>query len=452
MTGISPFGVERWDLRNDPKLNYGVEKGLTLGADYRGVEAFQEGQMKAHSKIIGKVPGLGKLQSWMNEFLFDKYIPGLKARAYRSLFDRYKSTYPEWTDGKVAEVAARDTNNRFGGINYEQMGRSVATQDLFRTAALAPDWLESELRTFGSMFGEGGKIPRRDFARMAIGLWAASRVLNYVVSGQGHYEAPFGVALKGDDGREKIYSVRTLPGDFFHAVSDPGGFLAGRVAPLAKTGAEMALGVDERGHKLPKTGIVMNVLRNTAPIPVQTAVKAVSGEVPDLTGTDQLVKSIGGTVQPYRSEAEKLAGQIASNRTESGPVDDSQLRRHQAVLHLEDEIRGGRAGIPDLNQLVVSGQLAPEQAKQVVANIKHTAGLDPEKARLWSAASRAPMKDFLQIYSVATPDEKNALAQLLIKKRIAYIKRANTTLTPQERAADPTLRQLQRLFPTAPLF
>jgi hypothetical protein len=452
MSGISPWGFERGDLRTDPELSFGVRHGLELWPDYRGVEAFQEGQMAGHSHTIGKIPGLGKMQAWMNDFLFQKYIPSLKIRAYRSLFERYKDVYKDWSPEKAAQVAARDTNQRFGGINYKQMGRSVATQDLFRVVALAPDWLESEIRSFASMFGEGGKIPRQDFTRMAIGMWAAARVLNYVISGQGHYEAPFGVAWRGDDGKEKIYSVRTLPGDFFHAVSDPAGFLAGRQAPLAKTATEMMRGVDERGHKIPPTGIFMNVARNIAPIPIQTAVKSLSGQIPDVTSGDQVVKALGGTVQPYRTEAQKLAGQIASSHSEMGEVDPAQLRRHQAVLELENQMRAGRVQVQDLNQMVLHGTIAPEQAKQVVNNVRQTTGMDPEQARLYSMASRAAMPDFLRIYSAATPEEKHALVKLLVMKRKAYVKHVVTDLTPAERAADPTLRTLQRMFPTQPLF
>ena len=31
----------------------------------------------------------------MQHFLFDRYIPGLKARAYKSLFERYQNTYSD---------------------------------------------------------------------------------------------------------------------------------------------------------------------------------------------------------------------------------------------------------------------------------------------------------------------------------------------------------------------
>jgi ribosomal protein S18 acetylase RimI-like enzyme len=452
MSGISPFGIERWDLRNDPVLAKGVEQGLTLGKDYKGVTAFEEGKLAGHSKIISKIPGAAQLQTFMQEFLFDKYIPGLKARAYKALFERYRKAYPDWTLDKAAETAAADTNERFGGINYRRMGRSVATQDLLRVVSLAPDWLESEMRFMARVFGDEGKIARTDVARMAVGLWAAARIMNYITSGQPHNEAPFGVAIKDKDGKEKVYSIRTLPTDMLHAVQDPGGFLAGRASPLVRSAVQTYTGRDEFGRKLQTHDIFTNLLRNAAPIGVQTAVKVATGETPEVTNTDAAAKAAGLTVFPYRTEAQKLAAQLASDHSESGAVDQAGLRRHQALLHLEDQLRDGSITHQDVYQMVESGDLSVKEGKQATKVVQETKGMDPDMARLWSRASRLPLPDFLNVWGAATNNEKSSLAPLLIKKKQAYIKKAMTDMTPAQRQTDPTFRWVRTHFAADPLW
>lgn len=455
MTGVSPFGLERIDLDKDPLLGKLVNNGLTIGKDYKNITAFEDSKMGGHSKIIEKIPGANKMQSWLEDFLFDKYIPSLKVRAARSLYERYKNAYPEWSDAKVSAVTAADTNERFGGINYARLGRSVATQDWFRLAALAPDWLESEVRFMGRTFGTEGKIARRDVARIAAGLWIAARVINELSTGNPHFEALFGVAHKDKEGNEKIYSVRTLPTDMFHAISDPGNFLAGRVSPLMRTATETISGRDEFGKKLPSHGLMLPAeafIRSSAPIPAQSIAKSITGEGPELSSPDQAVKALGGTAFVYKTEASKLAAELASERSESGPVDPSKMRHHQLVQRMEDDMRTGQMQLGDLNKLVEEGSLSVKDAKDISKNVRDTQGMDTDTARLWSRASRLDMASFLRVWDLSTNNEKAALAKLLTRKRQSYFKKMLSEATPQERLSDPTYQRLRQLFPQESLF
>jgi len=448
MTGISPLGVEKFDVDN-PIHRLAAEKGVWEGRDVKGADAFSEG-LVGHSKVIGAIPGLKQLQGWLQSFLFDKYIPGLKLRSFSRLIDSYTKAYPEWTQDRVAEVAAMDTNERFGGLPYKRMGRSAATQDWFRTVALAPDWLESEIRFMARMVGNEGKVARRDVALTAVGLWATARVLNYLTTGSMHNEAPFGVAVKDDEGREKIYSMRSIPSDLFHAVSDPGGFLKGRTSPLVRSGYEMYSGRDEYGRKLPQHAMVFDVLRNVAPIWAQTAAKAASGEMPDLTPADQASRAAGLMTRIYKTQAQQKAAELASNRAESGPVDKDALRHHQAVLEMQDRLRSGQMTPQDLGQMAAGGQIMPKEVKSIWKTVRETQGMDADSARLYMRASRLPMPDFLQIWDLATNKEKVALTDLLMKKRKTYYKKVFSEMPPSQRLADPTYRRLQQMFPQEP--
>ena len=52
-------------------------------------------------------------------------------------------------------------------------------------------------------------------------IWLGARVMNGLVSGNFHTEAPLVSFGKNDKGEETIYSIRTLPTDLIHVISEP---------------------------------------------------------------------------------------------------------------------------------------------------------------------------------------------------------------------------------------
>lgn len=466
MTGINPFKTDIPDIANDKMLQFGVEHSLTLLKDRHSESTWLDGLSSGPNSLLKNIPLVKDVQSHLQSFLFDKYIPSLKGRAFKALFAKYAGKLNDadaFSDllksredlkgykpiEAAARLAAEDTNERFGGLNYRQFGRSAATQDFLRLATLAPDWLESEMRFTKRLFTPGaeGSIARTDFVKMAAIMWGASRILNLITSGKPHLEAPFGVAHVDDNGNEKIYSVRTLPTDIMHAISDPEGFLKGRISPLGRIADEVYSQRDAMGRKQTGFGTAVDIARNVLPIPAQAITGAITGQSPELGNFDQGMKAVGGTAQVYRTAAQTKAAQLASDKSESGPVDPAQLRKHQALMEFEDRVRSGKMPITDIHTMVEQGSMPVKDAKTIMQNVKETQGMDPELARLYSRASRLPMRDFLQVYDLADNDEKMSLVKLLLKKKAAYFKTAAKDLTPQERQSDPTYQRLRKLFP-----
>jgi hypothetical protein len=436
MTGISPFGTEKIDLSTNPVLRDGVVHGLTLGKDYRGMEDFTEG-VGGNSGLISKIPVLGRLQNGLQSFLFDRYIPSLKARAYQSLVERYGSANPDWTPAKVSTEAAAHTNEVFGGLNYRLMGRSASGQDAFRLLALAPDWLESEARTLKRAITPGpeGAIMRQDLGRISLYTFGAARVLNMLTTGQPHLEAPFGVAVPDKDGSEKIYSFRTLPTDLIHAVSNPIGFLKGRVNPLTvRTAAEAYSGRNDYGQKVTPGQEVTDAIKNVTPISAQgvLGLQATGG----LTNFDQSMKAAGASVQKYRTEAEKMAMQFASDRTESGPVDPADLEKHQQKMKLEDGLRDGSITAQQVAQVV-----PPKEAREIIRATEPINGQAPTLLQL--RVKMLPMKDAIQVYQAGTKTEQAELLPILQKKLTQFLKSKST----EEMSSDAVYKELQQIFP-----
>lgn len=434
LVGINPFKYDHMDVNENPNLARGVRNGL-IRNDYRAEDNYSTGYA-SHSRLISKVPGLNRFQSAIQTFLFDKYIPGLKDRGYLKLYQDIQNANPHLLPDEIASRAADMTNDVFGGQNWRKLGVTTSQQDFMRMALLAPDWLISEVRMLGRAAGmmdkETGAISRKQMAIQMGTIWAACRVLNMLSTGQMHNEAPFGVAHKKDDGKEVIYSIRTLPTDLVHAVSDPEGFIRGRVNPLTvRPTVEFVTGRDAMGRRAPAATQVRDLIQNVMPIGVQGIFKG-----SQFTTPEQIAKAAGGTVSRYRTEAEKLADQYASDRMPSGPVNREELAQHQKELNLEDAFRQGKIARGDLERMLPK--------RRVTDIIRRTRGglnngpMNPLQARF----DRLPMSEQIDVWNAATPSEKNLLHAQMFTRRQAWLKQH----PPAERENEPIWRKMQDTF------
>ena len=184
MVGVNPFHITGPDILSGEKVDPSdpnsptiirklVENNFTTGTDYKAQQSSSEG-LSSGGGLLNKAPGVGKVignsLNWYQDFLFKRYIPALKARAGELLFHEYQRLHPDWSVDRVAKAAATHANDTFGGINWKAMGRSATTQDWGRLMFLAPDWLESEMRSGARLFNkdEGG-LGRAQVAKMALG-------------------------------------------------------------------------------------------------------------------------------------------------------------------------------------------------------------------------------------------------------------------------------------------
>jgi hypothetical protein len=463
MTGVNPFTLHGPDIIDgakvdpaDPQsptiLHKAVEQGATLGADYKALQEHSEG-LAAGGGLMRMIPGVGgKLSSaldWYQDFLFKRYIPAIKATAIEHMFREYQNMHPEWSVDKVAKAAAMHANDSFGGINWQAMGRSATTQDWGRLLLLAPDWLESEMRSGIRLFNkEEGGLGRKQVAMMAMGLWGVARVLNYLTTGQPHLEAPFGLAVQNKEGKETIFGIRTLPTDLLHAATDPVGFVKGRFSPTVRLGTETVTGRDQFGRKMAPGDLWVDILHQVAPIPLQSLGQAVSGTGPEIGNVGQAAKAMGGTAQTYQTPAQKMAADLAASHTEDGPIDPAGMARHRQVLRIEDQVRAGEMSYPDLMKMTYqTDQIKESELKKITDNLKKTQGMPAPMASLYSRASRLPAKEYLQLLDVSNPAERAALVPLTIQVQKRYLNKAKKDETPDERQRDPVFQRFLNMIP-----
>lgn len=174
------------------------EGGLNMSAeDYLGFG-------KQAENIAGQFS-----KKWENAFgtpLFNKMLPALKLSSYEELVK----------NGMSKPEAGKLVNNVYGGINWEQMGRSRDFQNLIRATVLAPDWAETTLR-LGGNFGKAlnplhkSEVANRYRAMMAtiFASYVAHNVVNKITSGHYSYENDpghtFEIELGYTDSGEKRY-------------------------------------------------------------------------------------------------------------------------------------------------------------------------------------------------------------------------------------------------------
>ena len=160
-------GLEKFKAMT-PEISLLLKHGLTVGEmqDWsEGLLREQGGLTETVARKLGaeKLTNLierGKIKREMfTNSLFKRYFAGLKVEAaVIELNSRIKKAQKKGETPNVdllAEQVAKLINADFGGLHLGRMGRSKDMQKMLRLLLLAPDWTESNFRTFTGMFPFG---------------------------------------------------------------------------------------------------------------------------------------------------------------------------------------------------------------------------------------------------------------------------------------------------------
>lgn len=409
-----------------------------------------------NNSLIHKVPGVGKLMSNVEEKLFGGggYIDRLKAASWEKVVDQIQKRHPNWNTDQVDMASSKIVDAAFGGLNWKMLGASMNGVDALRLIALAPDFTGSQLLFAYHGLQPGGSIVGQSLMRIALYNFGVSRIANMMTTGSPQLQHPFSVV--SPDGKS-LYSIRTMPADIAHAMTDPRQFVYNRLNPLlARSAIEGLTGRDEQGKRVTYEKELHDLLRNVTPISGQNFVPGFRREGEGI-GTS-VMRGLGVSVEPGTSPALKMANQLAADRSESGPVDEDKLDRHRFVIQMEDALRSGTLKPQALNEAIQHETLSRDEVKQIWNNYKETSqGADGKPmneftARLYTRSSRLPMKDFLQVYDAATPTERKVMQPLMEKKGKQYLKKAQSDMVAGERQKDPTYQRLWRDLAHVPLW
>jgi hypothetical protein len=231
------------DYVNDPDVRGMVRGGMVLG-ETSGRELFHEGL--SGSSLTKHIPILGPKLAQYTDWLFNDYIPRLKAETGLHALERNQKRFPNLSKDELYHLTANQMNAAFGEQNYAMLGRSATTQDALRLAFVAPDFLESRAKFVGQA---GTKYGREQFQALALGaatMYVTARLLNKALDDEYHFEPKnaFSVIHNG-----KAYSLRTVQGDVLQASTDFETFMRHRLNPVfGRTAVEAITQRDEFGR------------------------------------------------------------------------------------------------------------------------------------------------------------------------------------------------------------
>jgi hypothetical protein len=446
-SGTNPFtGAEPIDYFNlTDNQKAAIRDGITTGNGRpSGGYLESEGVTSDPKSIVNKIPLLGGWNKFVEEKLFGPqgYITRLKFKTYDNLKGEILKSNPTFTDEQAGRLAAEQVNNKYGGLNYELLGRSAGTQRALRLMFLAPDFLESTVRSMGDIAQSHGSGLVKSFVAFNVAHWMAARALNYLTSPTGDTHPETGFSVLSPDGK-KQYNLRTTLGDFLHFAEKPWDFAMNRVNPaLVRVPTELALGVDQQGHRVSNDQKLFDTLRQTTPIPLQGLYPRQQITQPTLT--DQALQGFGVRAQKVFTPAETLALQIGSKRNDSGPLEGNALASAQQRFKLEDDLRSAislfnSTGDATAKQAATkaitdastgaNATISREQAAKIIkdANVYPT--------RLLASVEKLPLEDAFTVYATASMSERRKLDPIIQKKIASWGKQVGR--------GDKTPRQIQ---------
>lgn len=135
---------------------------------------------------------------------------------------------------------------------------------MMRLAYMAPDFTETRARFVNQAARPHGREQLTALVGGALAFYTAGRILNQMVDNDPHCDKPFSLVHSG-----KEYRLRTVQGDLWSAVSEPGKYVRNRLTPLASTSVMAAEGRDRFGRKQSLGQLAKDVAKSNIPIPLQ---------------------------------------------------------------------------------------------------------------------------------------------------------------------------------------
>jgi len=180
---------------SDPVLMHGVRNGLTLGLKQDWSESLLRektfiGKVLDKTKVTKEVKdAVNTFREAQAEFLFGELGAGLKAKSYMDTFKHEMKKYPGENPDIIAKRVASLINDDYGGLHLQRLGRNPTLQHVFRLAALAPDWTESNIRTMVKTLANKNKsqrelhLYRRFWGGVVLKGVGITALMNYAMSG-----------------------------------------------------------------------------------------------------------------------------------------------------------------------------------------------------------------------------------------------------------------------------
>lgn len=215
-------------MKNLPEAVFASKHGLKLSTEGHVMELAQQSSRKGIlKKAFGKLTDIH--QELFEKPLFQDVLPAIKISQFNQVYDDLIKHGMKTK--KAGRQAADVINSIYGGINWEQFGRSRTTQAWLRSSILAPDWAETQFRTAGGIVkgvmkpGSPELKTYRMILRNLFFAYASANVINKISSGHWMWDNEPGHTFEVDAGEtadEKKRYIRFMgtAGDFIRIPHD----------------------------------------------------------------------------------------------------------------------------------------------------------------------------------------------------------------------------------------
>jgi hypothetical protein len=409
---VSPFGLPPIDFEKRPLLKELVEHGLQL-VSHNALAEFGEGL--ASGGLLHRIPILGDYLKKYQEWLFQDYIPRLKATMAEHAVDRAKDYYKEdlasgkFTWDQLLENVGKQANAAFGEQNYKYLGRDPTLQDALRIVLLAPDFLEARLKFAGQAARPYGREQLTALILGAMIMGVTAQVLNIMFSDdhKPHWTRPFTIRIG-----KREYTPRSVVGDIMHLITDPRSFWYHRLNPLwGRPLLEVSTGRDLQGRKVGVIDSVKDILKSWVPIPMQGIFKDNMGESIYDSTINALLQSVGMSNYPYKSDFERYAIEILGEKWKG--ISKEQKEKSKFKRGLAENIREKKPeAVKDVLNAVKEKTITLQQAME----IRRRAREDPAL----SLGKMLTVPELLGGWNKANDAEKKILKPLIVKKYFTW--------------------------------
>lgn len=394
---VNPFKTPKIDLEQ-PLQRSLVEHGLMV-FNHNAMQEFGEGAYS--SGLINRLPIVGAVHKKYGEYLFGDYIPRLKMKMAVDAYERNTKRYEgKLSDDQVKELTAKQANAAFGELNYQMMGRNKTMQDVFRLAALAPDFLEARAKFAAQALKPYGTEQAAALIRLSALMTITAQATNFLLNGEAEWKHPFSIKIN-----ERYYTLRSVPGDIMHLFHDPRGFSYNRLNPtLARPVIEALTGKNSMGRNRGLVAQIVDWGKAHVPIPLQALQKD------DGTVAGAALQSLGiGSAKARTSAEEKARELLIQNHMPTGDRTPEQEDKARLKKKIGEAMRLNPGQLPpEAKQAEQEGKLTRHELMATRKNASRTV--------LANDVNRLTMDEALKVWDKADDKERVTLKPVMKMK------------------------------------
>ncbi len=405
------------------------------------INTFRE-NLNSKNYIGAALRSVPALSQWMMKPLFENYIPSLKrAVFFKEFSNELLGRHADLMSGKVTrpEIARNVwtfVENRFGEMNFDNLWWNRTFKSSLQMVVRSVTWKLGNIRGYGkAITGQSaellsalkeGRMPK--LTQEMAWVWGLASV-TAAMAGITQYAF---TGKQPEDWKDLVYpqidkaggrlSLPTYMRDLFHATHSPIKYMSSSLAGWIGRFNDVINNKDFYGVQIhdPSENVIsqrIDDLIHLAPLPFSVeSMKRMKqeGEPP----SRQLIGFFGATKAPYwieRTNAEQKASELKAAHLPVGgrttkDFERGQLVRNYARRYQEATLKGDPTDeiMSQLHDDVKSGKLY----MQDLLNFRRRISKEP----LIESVMHLPFRDVLEVWNVASTEERKKLAPILNTK------------------------------------